>query len=86
MWEAGGDYNDTLLDSISVSIPLAAIPSINASALGGAILPGDAYQLNTTASQSSVSPTASSSSPDLRHNGGQWRLFFAVIGLCAWVL
>jgi hypothetical protein len=81
MWEAGGDYNDTLLDSISVSIPLAAIPSVNAGAPGEATL----YQLNTTGSQPSASPTASSSSRDLRHNSGQWRSFFTVIALCAWI-
>lgn len=68
MWEAGGDYNDTLLDSIRE-----------------ATLTGGAYQSNTTASHSSASPTASSSAPDLHHNGGQWRSFFTVIALCAWI-
>jgi len=86
MWEAGGDYNNTLLDSIRVSIRLVAIPSLNASAPGEATLTGGAYQLNTTTSQSSASPTASSSAPDLHRNGGLWRSFFTVIALCAWGL
>ena len=85
IWEAGGDYNNALLDSISVSIPLATIPSVNASDSGEATLTGDAYQSNTTASQSPASPKASSSAPDLHHNGGQWRSLFTVIALCAWV-